>query len=177
MKQISKKPIITIRSMLTSDYPDVLHIWHNSTGLHLSQCHSQDLIKSFLLRNPELSQVALVNDKIVGAALCGHDGITGFIHHLAVESSHKQSGIGTSLVKTCLEKLRNIEIEKCQIIVANDNTVGRIFWEKIGWKNATDRLLMQSGKTSAADNLSFVLYRRTEQNDHDSVDLEKAALP
>jgi ribosomal protein S18 acetylase RimI-like enzyme len=143
MKQNSKGLNITIRTMLISDYPDVLDIWQGSTGLRLGQCHSQNLIESFLIRNPDLSQVALVNNKIVGAALCGYDGITGFIHHLAVKSSYKQSGIGTSLVKTCLDKLRKIKIEKCQIIVANDNTIGRIFWENIGWESAVDRLLMQ----------------------------------
>ncbi len=159
MKNILTKHSVTIRSMRLSDYQEAFSLWQATTGIHLGSGHSAELIKNFLIRNPNLSRVAFTDDQLIGTALCGHDGLTGFIHHLAVSSACKQIGIGTALVNECLKALSELLIEKCQIIVSNDNIVGRIFWEKIGWKTVTDRQVMHWGPSPQINSTSFVLYR------------------
>ncbi len=69
----------------------------------------------------------------MGAALCGHDGRRGYIHHLAVAASHRKKGMGRELAARCMGTVRNAGIEKCHLFVFQRNKDGKAFWEKIGW--------------------------------------------
>jgi putative acetyltransferase len=85
-----------------------------------------------------MSFVAKENGVIVGAALCGHDGRRGYLHHLAVAPSHRKKGIGRKLAKRCIESLGAVGIEKCHLFVYYENKEGKAFWEKMGWTLRTD---------------------------------------
>ena len=53
-------------------------------GIELDVSDSPAALKDFLARNPGLSTVAVLDGRLAGAALCGHDGRRGLLHHLAV---------------------------------------------------------------------------------------------
>jgi putative acetyltransferase len=133
---------IQIREMTIADYEPVYTVWENSEGIGLSDADSKEGIKHFLVRNPGLSFIALDGDQIVGAALCGHDGRRGYIHHLAVVPSHRKQGIGKSLVGRCMFALMQIGIAKCHLFVFGDNQEAIEFWNKVGWTERVELMMM-----------------------------------
>ena len=133
---------VQIREMDILDYDPVYALWQVSEGIGLSDADSKEGIKRFLDRNPGLSFVACDGDKIVGAALCGHDGRRGYIHHLAVAQSHRKQGIGKSLVGRCMYALMRIGISKCHLFVFGDNQEAVQFWSKVGWTERVELMLM-----------------------------------
>jgi len=133
---------IELREMTIDDYESVYSVWKASEGIGLSDADSKEGIKRFLDRNPGLSYVALDEGPIVGAALCGHDGRRGYIHHLAVVKSHRKKGIGRSLVGRCVFALMQIGISKCHLFVYDENQDAIDFWEKVGWSQRVELMMM-----------------------------------
>lgn len=133
---------IELREMTIDDYQSVYAVWAGSEGIGLSDADSKEGIKHFLARNPGLSFVALDSDQIVGAALCGHDGRRGYIHHLAVVKTHRKHGIGRSLVSRCVFALMQIGIAKCHLFVFGENQEAINFWKKVGWSQRVELMMM-----------------------------------
>lgn len=133
---------IQIREMTITDYDDVYALWKACEGIGLSDADSKEGIKRFLERNPGLSYIGLDGGQVVGAALCGHDGRRGYIHHLAVAKSHRKQGIGRSLVSRCMFALMQIGIAKCHLFVFDDNQEAINFWKKVGWTQRVELLMM-----------------------------------
>lgn len=131
-----------LREMTIDDYKTVYDLWKNCEGIGLSDEDSKEGIKRFLERNPGLSYIALDGDQVIGAALCGHDGRRGYIHHLAVAESHRKRGIGKSLVNRCMFALMRIGIAKCHLSVFEDNTEAIEFWKKLGWTQRVELNMM-----------------------------------
>lgn len=133
---------IEIRELTIGDYETVYELWRNSEGIGLSDADSKEGIKRFMERNPGLSFVALDGAQIVGAALVGHDGRRGYIHHLAVAKSHRQHGIGRSLVGRIMYALLRMGIGKCHLFVFGDNQGAIDFWNKVGWTERVELIMM-----------------------------------
>jgi ribosomal protein S18 acetylase RimI-like enzyme len=133
---------LAVREMTIEDYDPVYALWEASEGLGLSDADSKEGIKRFLERNPGLSFVASEGDQIVGAALCGHDGRRGYIHHLSVAKSYRRQGIGKSLVGRCMYALMRIGISKCHLFVFDENQEAIKFWNSVGWTERVELMLM-----------------------------------
>jgi ribosomal protein S18 acetylase RimI-like enzyme len=133
---------IQIREMSIEDYQPVYALWEVSEGVGLSDADSKEGIKHFLERNPGLSFVAIDRGQLVGAALCGHDGRRGYIHHLTVAESHRRQGIGKSLVGRCMFALMQIGIAKCHLFVFGENQDAIKFWHKVGWTERVELMMM-----------------------------------
>ena len=73
-----------IRVMQLTDLQQALKFWETSAGVGLNESDTIEHLTDFLQCNPELSLVAIDNEVIVGAVLCGHDERRGYLHHLAV---------------------------------------------------------------------------------------------
>mgnify|MGYP001822589724 FL=1 len=115
----------------------VFDLWSRSEDVDLGS-DSPASLQHFLERNAGLSWIALRGDLLVGAALCGHDGRRGYIHHLAVDASERRTGIGQSLVQRCLSGLRRAGIGKCHVFVFRSNRFGELFWGPTGWERRDD---------------------------------------
>ncbi len=124
------------------DYDQAYSLWKICEGIGLSGADEHDKIAFYLDRNPNMSFLAKVDDKVIGTILCGYDGRRGFIHHLAVHPDYRHKGIGKTLVKFGLDSLREVGIVKCHLFLLEDNHNGKIFWEKIGWKYRQDIAVM-----------------------------------
>ena len=131
-----------LREMRINDYEKVHALWEASEGVGLSDADSKENINRYLKRNPGLSTTAWEGDQVVGAVLCGHDGRRGYIHHLAVNKSHRHQGIGRALVERCLDSLARIGISKCHIFVFGDNQDAINFWEKVDWSRRVELVIM-----------------------------------
>jgi ribosomal protein S18 acetylase RimI-like enzyme len=126
-----------IRVFAISDHAQAVALWDATEGIGSSSADSFENIAAFLQRNPGLSFVALDGDALVGTILCGHDGRRGLIHHLAVAPSYRRRGLGRELVRRVLEGLRGAGIEKCHLLVFDENAEGRAFWQRIGAEDRT----------------------------------------
>jgi N-acetylglutamate synthase len=122
-----------IRPMRASDFAEVSGLWRRTEGLVISADETSDAIARYLDRNPGISHVAVVDDRIVGAALCGHDGRRAYLHHLAVDASFRGRGIGRGIVNAILAALREAGIVRCNLFVVDESEDARRFWTNDGW--------------------------------------------
>lgn len=125
-----------------ADYAEVLALWKRTEGMGLSAADSPERIHQYLERNPGFSLTARLEGALVGAALCGHDGRRGYLHHVAVLPEARGKGIGAMLVRECLARLRAAGIDKCHLFVYRDNETGRSFWQRTGWRERVELVLM-----------------------------------
>ena len=83
-------------------------------------------------------QVAVVDGKIVGTVLAGHDGRRGFIHHMAVLPEFRRKKIGHALAQTAIQKIREQGIDKTHIFCYQNNETGQSFWRDFGFEKRED---------------------------------------
>ncbi|MFC1572011.1 GNAT family N-acetyltransferase [Candidatus Eisenbacteria bacterium] len=135
---------IQIRAMTVEDFEQVEALWMRTEGVGLSPSDSRQGVARFLKRNPDLSFVAEdIDGHVVGVVLCGHDGVRGYLRHLAVAAEVRRRGVGSMLVAHCLERLRTLDIHKCTIFHFGSNQLGQRFWIDTGWKERTDLRILQ----------------------------------
>jgi ribosomal protein S18 acetylase RimI-like enzyme len=134
--------MIEIREFTMQDYHAALALWKESEGISLREADSPENIKYFLERNPGMSFVAYDGDHLVGAAMCGHDGRRGYLHHVAVAHGNRRRGIGSALALKCLDKLRACGIHRCHLFVERENSQALAFWKGIGWFERSDLWMM-----------------------------------
>ena len=129
---------INITPFTIESYDGVFTLWQECEGVGLSSADSKECIQSYLVRNPGMSFVAMIDSQIVGAVLCGHDGRRGYIHHLSVHPSRRRQGIARQLVDHCLQALQDEGIKKCHLFIFKDNANGIQFWKSTGWDYRSD---------------------------------------
>lgn len=149
---------IDIQPMQPEDYPDAVTLWRSSRGVvvHLDDVDSEQAIRSFLEQNGGMSFVAREPaaaradgnqtgrraGRLVGTLLCGTDGRRGYLHHLAVAETHRGRGIARRLVEAACGVLRERGLSRCHVMVISDNTSGREFWRRVGFRPRENILLM-----------------------------------
>ncbi len=119
-------------------YDEVLALMQRTPGVAVRDTDSRPAMARYLERNPGLSFVAEVDGKIVGCALCGHDGRRGYLQHVLVLPEYRKRGIAHALVTRCLDELERIGILKTHIDVFVTNEVGNAYWRRRGWKLRDD---------------------------------------
>lgn len=117
-----------IATMSMEHYAQVLELWRVTEGVMLTDADTPERAPDYFRRNPGMSHVALAESKVVGAALCGHDGRRGYLHHLAVASGHRRRGLGRRIVTACLNQLAHAGITACNLFVFDDHHQGKSFW-------------------------------------------------
>ncbi len=131
--------MFTVRTMKIEDYDQVYALWMTIRGFRIrSVDDSREGIARFLKRNPTTSVVAVWEQKVVGAILCGHDGRRGCLYHVCVQEGYRRMGIGKAMVVACMKALKEEEISKVSLIAFTKNDVGNAFWNCIGWTKRED---------------------------------------
>ena len=127
---------IQILPMREADYDDVRALWMTIRGFGIRALDdSREDVVRFIRRNPTTSVVARTEEgRIVGSILCGSDGRQGALYHVCVAREYRRRGIGTRMVGYCMERLREMGINKVALIAFATNDVGNAFWRQIGWK-------------------------------------------
>jgi len=126
---------IQTREFSIDDYDAAIALWKKLEGLDVAEGDDRETIRRFLKQNRGLSRVATEGAKLVGAALCGHDGRRGYIYHLAVDPACQGHGLGRRMMDECLAGLKRAGLERANILVAKDNPRGLDFWRRCGWED------------------------------------------
>jgi len=130
-----------IREMTIKDYELVYQLWIDTPGMGLNNLDDSRIgINQFLNRNPNTCFVAVIETRIIGVILCGHDGRRGYIYHLAVAMAKRGQGIGRALLSTVLAALDKEGINKVALVVFSENDIGNKFWEQNGFTVRDDVL-------------------------------------
>lgn len=130
---------MTIREMKIEDYEEVYALWMTIHGFGIrSVDDSKEGIERFLQWNPGLSTVAEEDGKVIGAILCGSDGRRGCLYHVCVHQDYRRLGIGKSMVVRCMERLKELKINKVSLIAFTQNDIGNAFWKEMGWTKRED---------------------------------------
>ena len=128
---------IQIRPMTAEDYDGVHALWLTIRGFGLRALDdSREDVERFIGRNPTTSVVAAAEDRIIGSILCGSDGRQGALYHVCVAEGYRRRGIGTRMVGYCMQRLREMGINKVALIAFAHNDAGNAFWRQIGWKRS-----------------------------------------
>ena len=133
---------ISARAFSIDDYDAAFELWQRVEGLEIAEGDDRESVAQFLARNPRLSRVAIDGSRIVGVALCGHDGRRGHIYHLAVDLAYQGRGVGKRLLDECLEGLRRTGVKRVIIMVADNNPRGLGFWRRCGWEDIPGAISM-----------------------------------
>ena len=141
-----------IREMTIEDYEDVIVMFRETLGITVRDADSREAIAAYLNRNPGLSFVAVVDKKIIGCVMSGHDGRRGYLQHMIVRPEFRKQGIGKDLYSACLSALQAIGIYKTHLFVQKTNVAAEEFWKRQGWV-FRDEVLMFSFNASPNENI------------------------
>lgn len=130
--------MLKIREMRIEDYEEVFALWQITSKRALSKADEKQQIEKYLVRSDGMSQVAIIDGKIVGTVLASHDGRRGFIHHMAVLPDYRRQRIGHSLAETAIKKIADQGIDKTHIFCYQNNETGQSFWKDFGFKKRED---------------------------------------
>lgn len=125
--------MLDYRLMTIDDYEAAYDLWIKcGNGLN-DKDDSREGIEKYLKRNPSTSYVAVLDDKVVGVILCGHDGRRGIIQHACVSPDCRRMGIGKKLVDLAVDALKKEGINKVLLVAFKKNEGGNAFWEAQGF--------------------------------------------
>ena len=133
---------ITTREFVTEDYDAAIALWASVEGVEICEGDSREEVAEYLKRNPGLSRVAERGGKLVGVAMCGHDGRRGWIYHLAVAAECRGKNVARRLLADCEDGLRKAGLKRAIILVAADNPAGHKFWLRNGWEDIDGAIAM-----------------------------------
>jgi ribosomal protein S18 acetylase RimI-like enzyme len=129
---------MNIIEMTDEHYDGVIDLMRRTPGVAVRDADSPEATRRYLERNPSLSFVAMVDGRIIGCAMCGHDGRRGYLQHVIVEPAFRGRGIAHQMVTRCLEGLEAIGICKTHIDVFRTNDLANEYWTRRGWKRRDD---------------------------------------
>ena len=131
----------TVKQVTIDDYDAIYELW-NSTEQSRRALNpvddSREGIERYLKRNPGTCFAAILNERIIGVILTGHDGRRGIIHHMCVHPDFRRMGIAAHLVSLAEEALKKEGIQKIFGLVFSDNETANRFWEKQGYSLRTN---------------------------------------
>ena len=130
-----------VKQVTIDDYDAIFELW-NSTEQSRRALNpiddSREGIERYLKRNPETCFAAVINGRIIGVILTGHDGRRGIIHHMCVHPDFRRMGIAAHLVSLAEKALKKEGIQKIFGLVFSDNEPANRFWEKQGYSLRTN---------------------------------------
>jgi len=131
----------TVKQVTIDDYDAIFELW-NSTEQSRRALNpvddSREGIERYLKRNPETCFAAVINGRIIGVILTGHDGRRGIIHHMCVHPDFRRMGVAAHLVSLAEKALKKEGIQKIFGLVFSDNEPANRFWEKQGYSLRTN---------------------------------------
>ena len=124
---------IEIRPYESRDQAQVVSLWSDVFRDDPPWNEPASMIRRKLTVQPELFLVAVADDQVVGTVMAGFDGVRGWIHHLAVQGSHRRQGIATLLMNAAEKDLEAAGCPKVNLQVRATNAEVIAFYRSLGY--------------------------------------------
>jgi ribosomal protein S18 acetylase RimI-like enzyme len=123
-----------------ADAPTVIALWEESGLTRPWNPPAADLQRAL---DTETSTVlgAVVDERIVGTVMVGHDGHRGWVYYLAVAEAERGTGLGRALMDGAEAWLAARGVVKVQLMVRQTNTAVTGFYDRLGYADADVRVL------------------------------------
>jgi ribosomal protein S18 acetylase RimI-like enzyme len=123
-----------------ADFPAVIALWDEAGLTRPWNPPAADLQRAL---DTETSTVlgAVVDDRLVGTVMVGHDGHRGWVYYLAVATTERGTGLGRALMNGAEAWLTARGVVKVQLMVRQTNTAVTGFYERLGYADADVRVL------------------------------------
>jgi ribosomal protein S18 acetylase RimI-like enzyme len=125
-----------IRDLSSVDVSAAVALWDDAGLARPWNPPALDLQRA--LDGPTSTVLGAFNDELlVGTVMFGHDGHRGWIYYLAVEETHRSTGLGRQLMAAAETWLREHGAVKVQLMVRAENTAVRAFYDHLGYEDST----------------------------------------
>lgn len=122
-----------VRVFASSDREQLIALWQAAFPDDPPRNSPAAIISAKLEAQPELLLVAEGPEGLVGAVMAGYDGFRGWIYHLAVLPEYRRLGVGTMLIRTAEERLRDLGCSKVNLQIRASNAEVAEFYRRIGY--------------------------------------------
>ncbi len=130
-----------IRKYHPKDYKAVQQLWKEA-GIQLTLSDQQEELHRVLNYNPDLFLVGELDGQIIAALMGTFDGRRAYVHHLAVDPEYQHQGLGTEMMEHLESILRENRVVKYHLMVEKWNAEVVPFYERLGWYERTDLILL-----------------------------------
>ena len=132
-----------IREFTMQDYAAVYALWANAgPGISLRPSDQPAEVEKKLMRDPDLFLVAEEDGRVVGVLMGAWDGRRGWLHHLAVEETWRNRGIGTALLEEVERRLKAKGCLKVNLLIHRSNADARRLYERLGYQEMSTIIAM-----------------------------------
>jgi ribosomal protein S18 acetylase RimI-like enzyme len=124
-----------IRDIGDEDVEQAIAIWHASGIARPWNDPATDI--AFARRGPHSTVlVAESGGRILATAMVGEDGHRGWVYYVAAAPEHHGSGLGRAMMAAAETWLARRGVWKVQLLVREDNTRVKEFYEHLGYRDA-----------------------------------------
>lgn len=109
-----------IRNYKDEDFPQLDRLL-TEAGIKWVSIDKREIFKKKIEQDPESIIVAEEDKKIIGTIFFVYDAWAPYILHLAVDSNHREKGIGSILFQTAEQRLRARKTETVFGIIREEN--------------------------------------------------------
>lgn len=124
--------VLTIRSGVASDIPDVLALWEGSAAVTRVPSDAA-AIRRLLERDPDALVVGVVGGRVIGTVISGWDGWRCHLYRIAVDPTHRRSGTASKLLDEVSARRAASGATRLDAMVHEGNASGRAFWAGVGF--------------------------------------------
>ena len=131
---------ILVRKFTQEDSLELVSFWQ-SIFINSAAHNEPKRMLEEKLAVDDLIYIAKYKEHIIGACMAGYDGHRGWLYAVATSSDYRRLGVGTKLIQTSIEALRQLGCIKLNLQIRTDNTEVTRFYQSLGF-NIEERLSM-----------------------------------
>lgn len=132
---------ISYRNFRKTDYPAIIELW-SKTGIGVTLSDEQKELERLAFQENNKFIILLIDDTIVGTAICAFDGRRGYIHHVAIHPKHQNQGLGRKIIEQSIAHYDSLNAVKVHLFIEKDNLEVISFYQKLGWRIRDDLIMM-----------------------------------
>ena len=126
--------LLTIRAYTEPDHDAVVALWQECFPDDPDRNAPAQMIERMLSVDREMFLVGLWRDSVVATALCGYDGVRGWVYHVATAPGLRRRGLGRQMMLAVERTLGRRGCPKLNLQVRAGNEAAVRFYRALGYQ-------------------------------------------